>query len=174
MASINQIPLTPDSTYHIYNRANADDLLFTSNKNYLYFLKKYEYYITPFADTFCYCLMPNHFHFLIRIKDEKAIEEWMQFKMKKHKTLQGFRKNKTSDETLKVSKNLEGFISQEFSNFFNAYTKAYNKKYGRRGSLFMHNFKRKLVSDEAYLKKLYQLKFRVRQKENDDFFRLYE
>lgn len=154
MPGVNQIPLTPDNTYHIYNRANADDLLFTSDENYLYFLKKYNHYITPLVDTFCYCLMPNHFHFLIRVKDEKAIEECMHFKMQKNQTLQGFRKAQISDETLKVSENLEGFISQQFGNFFNAYTKAYNKKHNRRGSLFMHNFKRKLVSDEQYLKKL--------------------
>ncbi len=45
-------------------------------------------------------------------------------------------------------------ISQAFSNFFNAYAKAINKKYGRRGSLFQRKFKRIKVDQEDYLRKL--------------------
>jgi putative transposase len=41
---------------------------------------------------------------------------------------------------------------QSFSNLFNAYTKAFNKKYKRTGSLFEHPFKRKLINDKEYLK----------------------
>ncbi len=44
--------------------------------------------------------------------------------------------------------------SQSFSNFFNAYTKAFNKKYDRVGSLFQRPFKRIKIKDESYLKAL--------------------
>lgn len=44
--------------------------------------------------------------------------------------------------------------SQCFSNLFNAYTKAMNKKYGRTGSLFEKPFKRIKITDENYLKGL--------------------
>lgn len=44
--------------------------------------------------------------------------------------------------------------SQAFSNFFNAYTKAINKKYNRSGSLFQKPFKRIKITDENYLKAL--------------------
>jgi len=44
--------------------------------------------------------------------------------------------------------------SQAFSNFFNAYSKAYNKQNGRNGSLFQRPFKRIKVLDEKYLKSL--------------------
>src|SRR5699024_10153317 len=46
------------------------------------------------------------------------------------------------------------FISQKFSHLFNGYTQAYNKKYQRRGSLFMTPFKRKFIDSEEYLRKL--------------------
>ena len=65
--------LETDSFYHIYNRANGNEKLFVNAGNYEYFLKRYDYYITPIADTFAYCLMPNHFHFLARIKNDKEI-----------------------------------------------------------------------------------------------------
>lgn len=128
--------LNPGFTYHVYNRANGNDVLFTSEANYQNFLLKYTQYISPIADTFCYCLMPNHIHFLLRLKEQLSLQE-----------LQGF-------ENLEVL--APKFISGRFSNFFNAYAKAFNKQQGRNGNLFTHNFKRKLVTDTDYLRKLVQ------------------
>lgn len=45
-------------------------------------------------------------------------------------------------------------ITQQFSNLFNAYTKAVNKRYHRTGSLFEHTFRRKQVTDTEYLKQV--------------------
>lgn len=137
----NKAILEPESTYHIFNRANGNEKLFLSDDNYRYFLKKYDEYIYPIADTFCYCLMPNHFHFLVRVKKESVLNEFFKEKLERELNLQGF-------------KNLEGLISRQFSNLFNAYAKAFNKQHNRRGSLFMHTFKRKLITDENYLRKL--------------------
>lgn len=137
----NKAILEPESTYHIFNRANGNEKLFLSDDNYRYFLKKYDEYIYPIANTFCYCLMPNHFHFLVRVKKESVLNEFFKEKLERELNLQGF-------------KNLEGLISRQFSNLFNAYAKAFNKQHNRRGSLFMHTFKRKLITDENYLRKL--------------------
>jgi len=131
--------LQPNTFYHIYNHANGSENLFKSDNNYTYFLNKFNQHIGPIADTYAYCLMPNHFHFLIKIKDEETF-----LTLSKEYPLlnpQGF-------------KTLEGFLSQQFGNLFNAYTKAYNKMYNRKGALFLHNFKRKEVADEAYFAKL--------------------
>jgi hypothetical protein len=49
------------------------------------------------------------------------------------------------------SENLFGLISQQFSNFFNSYAKAYNKLYERNGSLFNRPFKAKPVTSDSYL-----------------------
>ena len=66
-------PLQPGVFYHIYNRGNNGEDLFREERNYLYFLKLYEKYITPIADTYAYCLLKNHFHFFVRIKSEDEI-----------------------------------------------------------------------------------------------------
>ncbi len=123
-----------DTFYHIYNHANGNENLFRSDGNYLYFLNRYTHFINPVADTFAYCLMPNHFHFLIQIKNEDALKEF--FKISR-KDLIGFQ-------------NLSGLISKQFSHFFNAYSKAYNQMYKRRGSLFNRPFKVKEVTTETY------------------------
>jgi len=59
--------LYPQQYYHLYNRSNNDELIFKSPENYLYFLNRYRRYLEPLVDTIAYCLMPTHFHFIIRI-----------------------------------------------------------------------------------------------------------
>jgi REP element-mobilizing transposase RayT len=49
-------------------------------------------------------------------------------------------------------KDLENIKAEQgFSNLFNAYAKAFNKKYNRTGKLFEERFKRKKISDNYYL-----------------------
>ena len=60
----------PGQYYHIYNHAIGKDALFRNEDNYRFFLKKYALYIPPIAETFAYCLLTTHFHFLIRIRPE--------------------------------------------------------------------------------------------------------
>lgn len=136
-----RIPLNPDHVYHIYTHANGSENLFREDENYYYFLRKYSEYIYPIAETYAYCLMPNHLHLMLRMRDEKKVLNFLRLKKP---TLQGF-------ETL------GGFskaISKQFSNLLNGYTQAYNKKYDRRGSLFIPNFKRKPIENDAYFTEL--------------------
>jgi putative transposase len=144
--------LTPECAYHLYNRTNGSEKLFLSEENYRYFLQKYLEYISPVADTFCYCLMPNHFHFLIRIKQEEELVEYFNTAQNQSATHRGF---KTLDGLARQA-SFSKLISQQFSHFFNGYTQAFNKQNNRKGSLFMHPFKRKRVNDTDYLKKLVQ------------------
>lgn len=57
-----------DRIYHIYNRAVGDEKLFRIDDNFLYFLQKYHQYLGDKVDTLAYCLIPNHFHFLVKVK----------------------------------------------------------------------------------------------------------
>lgn len=146
-----QSQLQPEAMYHIFNRANGAESLFLSDENYRFFLRQVSKYISPIADTLCYCLMPNHFHFLIRIKSqfeiELVIDKWPE---KSSKTLQGFR----TLEGLSKHEAISKFLTQQFSHLFNAYTQAFNKATERKGSLFMHPYKRKQISSHSYLIKL--------------------
>lgn len=126
--------------YHIYNHANGDDNLFREAKNYPFFLQKYHQHINPIAETIAWCLMPNHFHLLVKIKDEVSLKQ----DFPKFQTLE----NLTSEER---QLRLSYLLSKQFSNFFSSYSQSFNKVYQRRGSLFLKNFKRKLIDNEAYL-----------------------
>lgn len=66
-------PLTCGNYCHIYNRGIDSCNLFTEPDNYEYFLSLYDKYISPVADTYAWVLMPNHFHFLVRLKEEEVV-----------------------------------------------------------------------------------------------------
>lgn len=72
------IPLLPGKKYHILSRAVGNEQLFLTEENYRFFLERYKKYVSPVADTFCYCLLPNHFHFLVRIKEASAILAFLE------------------------------------------------------------------------------------------------
>jgi putative transposase len=61
-------PLEFGAYYHITQRGNNREDIFVEDRNYPYFMKLYTKYIDPIADTFAYCLLKNHVHFLVRIK----------------------------------------------------------------------------------------------------------
>ncbi len=42
--------------------------LFYTSANYEYFLRLYAEHLDPVVETYAFCLMPNHFHLLIRTK----------------------------------------------------------------------------------------------------------
>ena len=132
---MNPIPIENGKYYHIYNRGNNGIDLFYETENYYHFLRLYEKYIDPVAETFAWCLMKNHFHILVYIKETDDIDVT---KLEYSST--------DKPKTLNASK--------QFSNLFNAYTLAMNKRYNRTGSLFEKNFKRKVVVSENYFQKL--------------------
>ena len=70
--------LEPDKYYHIYNHANGFENVFRCKENHLFFLNKYRFHLLPFFDTYAYCLMPNHFHFLVRVKSREEMLESME------------------------------------------------------------------------------------------------
>jgi putative transposase len=59
--------------YHFYNRGAHRASIFRGPGNYLFVLNKVKKYLTEFKLTLiAYCLMPNHYHFLIRQDGEHA------------------------------------------------------------------------------------------------------
>ena len=129
-------PLITGNYYHIYNRGIDSCNLFKETDNYEYFLSLYDKYISPLADTFAWVLMPNHFHFLIRLKEESEVVAF------------------TPDRVSNPVRGKTSLASLQFSKLFNSYAQAFNKRTGRHGSLFERPFKRKIIENEWYLKQV--------------------
>ncbi len=126
-----QEPFVPGAYFHVYNRAVGNELLFYQDRNYRYFLEKYSQYISAYADMYSYCLLPNHFHLLLRIKDVFAASDSAEYKSGRSE-----------------------IVARMFSHLFNAYAQALNKQVGRTGSLFQNRCKRIRITDEQYLMSL--------------------
>jgi hypothetical protein len=139
-------PLLYNTYYHIYNRGNNRENIFIQERNYDYFLCLYEKYINPIADTFAYCLLRNHFHVSLRTKTEEEIVETLKVSTANRSRVgQSSVSNQGANEAGKPLRPTQlgyDYISQQFSNFFNAYSKSINNAYGRTGSLFQHPFGR--------------------------------
>lgn len=125
--------------YHIYNRGNSRQTIFTTESEYRRF--QYLLYVAngtaqldfrsieqdkvlsfergqPFVAIGAYCLMPNHFHILLTPVVENGVQQFMQK------------------------------ISTSYSMYF-------NKRHNRSGSLFEGKFKSEYVGEDRYMKYLF-------------------
>ena len=129
--------------FHVYNRTNNKESLFKSDDNRLYFLKQYGKYVRPFLDTFCWNLLPNHFHFLVRIKTTEEIKKYL------HSLSDGILKP-LEKKYLTGKITTELLLEFEWKRFFTSYSMAFNKQHHRKGNLFHRPFKRVEVNKESY------------------------
>jgi len=65
--------LTPGQIYHVCSRGNNREDIFRAEHDRRHFLELYEQRVSPHADTFAYCLLPNHFHLLVRFRDSEPV-----------------------------------------------------------------------------------------------------
>lgn len=145
--------------YHIYNRGINGCNLFREAANYEHFLGLYDKYISPVADTYAWALMPNHFHLLLRIKeniryrysDTDRSNDAVRFEEHKWETITlSDRSAYEVPDCVRNDKTPKPHL--HLSHLMNAYSKYFNKRTGRHGSLFERPFKRKHIEHENYLK----------------------
>ena len=120
-------PIIEGKFFHIYNRGINSEDLFKEKRNYYFFLEQYKFYCSDVLETFAYCLLKNHFHLLLYVKENVEVPRRIGAGM--------FKLN----------------ASTQLSHFFNSYAQSINKAHDRTGSLFESPFERKLVDDETYL-----------------------
>jgi len=127
--------------YHVYNRGINGENIFRSDENYAFFLRKWKLLIHPFFKTAAYCLMPNHFHFLVSPHSPtKAME-----------TLIATQQTSKSQQYLKGSIGYNDFLEDQFKRLFSSYVLAFNKQHNRKGSLLQKRFKRVSMKTEYQL-----------------------
>lgn len=137
------VPFFTDQIYHVFNRGIDKRPTFTDKREYnravnsmhyytyLKPLRKYSYfldlsndeqkkYLAAITDSkklveiLAFCLMPNHFHLLLKQLSENGISKFM-------------------------------------NNFLNSYTRYFNTKHVRIGSLFLNQFKAVRVENDEQL-----------------------
>ena len=101
--------------YHIYNRGAGRQAIFQEDENYRFWLRRLKQYAAELdVSVIAYCLMPNHYHLLLRQNGESSA----------------------------------GRLAQQTCN---SYSKAFNKRYDRTGTLFEGPYKAIHVDRDGYL-----------------------
>jgi len=125
---MNKEPFEDGNYFHVFNRGNNKENIFKEEINYQYFITLIKKYLLEICDIYAYCLLPNHFHLLLKVKDFNLLPDIYKIGKKK--------------------------IHQPFSNLFNSYSKSINTKYNRTGSLFQEHLHRNKIQSENYIKEL--------------------
>jgi putative transposase len=107
--------------YHVYNQGNNRQPIFHTHADYIEFLTLVKAYILPGCDVLAWCLLPNHFHFMI-FANENSVQPHRQGNLIIEKLTNSFRKL------------LSGYAHQ------------FNKRNNRSGSLFRPKTKAKDIS----------------------------
>lgn len=127
-----------DTLFHVYNRGNNKQVIFFNRDNYIFFLKKVRKEICPFANILAYCLMPNHFHFLLHVKS---------------KLKDSLDQNSSSVKDLPNNlPNQQHPLSRKIGTLLSSYTRAINIQEKQHGSLFQQKTKAELIChlEEVY------------------------
>lgn len=112
--------------YHIYNQGNNRQKIFFNRENYLYFLRKVNIYILPYADILTWCLMPNHFHFMVLVNHESL----------------GVTPSHAETGQAKILRTFNDSIGI----MLRSYTRAINKENNRNGKLFREATKAECIT----------------------------
>ena len=109
--------------YHIYNQGNNQRNVFFKRDNYLFFLNKLKTHLTPYADIIAWCLMPNHFHLMVLIREEQIVVDNTHTVTLSH----GVSKTRTINDSIGI--------------ILRSYTRAINKQEKFTGKLFREKTK---------------------------------
>lgn len=132
--------------FHVYNKTVNKEILFKEDSDRRFFMEKYELYIHPYVHTYAYCLMGNHFHFVITVKSvNEILAVILNVPKDKRVTAQ---KNFLAMEEDK--REVNEVMHRQFNRLFTSYATRFNNKYDRKGALFIKPFKRPEIEDDNY------------------------
>ena len=109
--------------YHIYNQGNNRQKIFFNRENYFFFLGKMKEYILPYADIMAWCLMPNHFHWMVYVRETDIFRS----------------RGATQSRTPTISDNIS--FNKSIGILLASYTRAINNQENITGSLFREKTK---------------------------------
>src|SRR6185503_11157743 len=111
----------PENVYHIYNQGNNHQKIFSCDVEYEIFLNLVRANISSHCEIINWCLMPNHFHFMV-YTDERVLDLKKQGGLEIDALNNGIRK------------------------LLSGYARIFNSRHSASGSLFRQKTKLKYLS----------------------------
>ena len=112
--------------YHIFNQGNNREKVFYTEKDYVLFMNYFRKSVYLYCSTLAWCLMPNHFHFLIYSTEESA-------------------------RAIKLGNIFSTQLSNAFRVLQTSYAQHVNYRENRTGSLFRQKAKAKNLDEGSEL-----------------------
>lgn len=145
--------------YHIFNQGNNQQTIFFKEDNYLFFIQKIKTHICPFADLLAWCLMPNHFHLMVRVNDVELptsaiIGYATQNKLKHPAPVIGSATSSRAPNRDQAPNNRQsGYTSlnKEIGILLASYTRAIQKQENITGTLFRQKTKAECLNEPSGL-----------------------
>lgn len=109
----------PNNIYHVYNQGNNRQTIFHNRRDYYAFLTLYRKLFPLCCNSIAWCLMPNHFHFMILTDDRVA------------------KKKKQGGIFLDT-------VTNSFRKLLSGYARVYNNNYAQTDSVFRQNNQSKM------------------------------
>ncbi|MFA5936273.1 MAG: transposase [Candidatus Paceibacterota bacterium] len=194
--SIRKNDFAIDEYYHIYNRGNSKQKIFLTKEDYEHFIKmlylvnssrsivnrditknSYEFdREDTLIDIGIYCLMPNHFHLLVKEKTENGISKFMQklltaysmYFNKKYKRTGGLFEGKFKSEYVdnnQYLKYLFAYIHLNPVKIIEPKWKEINIKNTKKIMNFLDNYQYSSYLDYNYIIGEYRLKSKILNKD---------
>lgn len=123
-------PISGGANYHIFNRGVNRQYVFFNPENYHFFLGLVDKYLDGYVQILAYCLLPNHFHLIIKVNDVLML----------------------NNQEITNENEIGKFVVLQLRRMFIAYAMAVNIQEKRTGALFESKYKRLEIDSEEYLR----------------------
>jgi len=140
-------PFCANQYYHLLFKSNDGLLLFRNDEDRTCFLEKFSQFTKSIFNYQAYCMLDNHVHFIISVKENSLLQQ----------SVAGIKDGK---KTVAMKKFLsepanelftDELIERQINSFMVSYANICNKTYKRSGSLFQSPFRRSAINSENHL-----------------------
>ncbi|MEO6232207.1 MAG: hypothetical protein ABJB11_00740 [Ferruginibacter sp.] len=140
-------PIYPDCFYHVVFKSIDGLLLFNHEKDHCVFQDRFKKFLGDFVAIWSFCLIPNHTHFVLKIKSRESINLFLGKLAHQNLTvsMKAFIANQ-NEELL-----FNAMIERQVNSFMVSYANYVNNKFNRKGGIFQKPFKRIKIEDESHL-----------------------
>ena len=115
----------PEGYYHLVCKSIDGLLLFDDGQDYEVYNERFKKFTGDFFDVWCFCLIPNHSHHIIKIKSVSSVSLFIEAISLEDKTMA------MKDFTTEVSNELlfNKMIERQMNSFLVSYANYVNNKY---------------------------------------------
>jgi putative transposase len=139
-------PFYCNQYYHLVFKCIDGLLLFRNDFNRTFFLERFLFFTKSVFNCQAYCLLDNHVHFIVSVKENKALQQSLAEIPDKVRTI-AMKKFLLTPENELLTDEL---VERQVNRFMVSYANAYNRMHVRQGSLFQF-FRRSTINEDAHL-----------------------